>query len=55
MKEPKPMQEIHEIRHKMQEEDKDLSWEQWVEKTRRIAHEAIQRYGLKVKRSDKAA
>jgi hypothetical protein len=45
MKEPKPMQEVHEWRHKIQEEDKRLSRRERIEKTRRIAEEVIRRYG----------
>ena len=55
MEEPKPMQEVHEWRHQIQEENKNLSWEEQVEKTNRIAEEAIRKYGLKIKRADKAA
>ena len=55
MKEPKPMREVHEWRRKIYEEDKFLSPKQRVEKTRRIAEEAIRRYGLKFRRTDKAA
>ena len=55
MKEPKPMREVHEWRRKIYEEDKGLSRKQRIEKTRRIAEEAVHRYGLKLKQTDKAA
>ena len=47
LEEPKPMQEVHEWRHKIYEEDKHLSRMQRIEKTRRIAEKAVRRYGLK--------
>lgn len=50
MKEPKPMKEVHEWRHKIYEEDKNLSPKERIEKTRRIAEEAAKRYGLNLKR-----
>ncbi len=55
MKEPKPMQEIHEIRRQIYEEDKHLTREQCIEKIRRNADELTRRYGLKLRRTDKAA
>ena len=55
MKEPKPMQEVHEWRHKIDEENKNLSWKEQVEKANRIAEETISKYGLKIRRADKAA
>ena len=55
MREPKPMREVHEWRHKIYKEDKNLSRKQRIEKTRRIAEEAVRRYGLKLRRLDKAA
>ena len=55
MKEPKPMREVHEWRHQICEENKNLSWKEQVEKTNRIAEETIRKYGLKIKRADKAA
>ena len=57
MKEPKSMREIHEIRDKLYEENKLLSWQERMEKTNRTAEEMIRRYGLKIKihRADKAA
>ena len=53
MKEPKPMQEIHEIQEKIYEEDKHLTREQRIEKSNRIAEEMIRRYGLKLYLRDK--
>ena len=57
MKEPKPMQEIHEVQEKIYEQDKNLSRKERIEKTNRIAEEMIQQYGLKLhlRKKDKAA
>ena len=55
MKEPKPMQEIHEIRRKIYEEDKYLTRKQRVQRIRRSAQEGLRRYGLNIRRTDKAA
>ena len=55
MKEPKPMQEIHEIRKKLYEENKHLSDKQRIQKARRVAKEVIERGGLRVRQVDKAA
>ena len=55
MKEPKPMREIHETRHEIYEEDKRLSPKELVEKIKRNADELTRRYGLQLKRTDKAA
>ena len=49
------MQEIHEIRHKIYEEDKHLTWKQRVQKSKRIAQKMILAYGLKLRRPGKAA
>ena len=55
MKEPKPMQEVHEWRRMIYEETKHLSPKELVEKIRRDADEVTRRYGLKLRRPDKAA
>ena len=55
MKEPKPMQEVHEWRRKSYEETKHLSSKELVKKISRNADELTRRYGLKLKRRDKAA
>ena len=57
MKEPKPMQEIHETQKKIYEEDKNLSRKERVKKTNRIAEQLIARYGLnlRLRYKDKAA
>ncbi len=55
MKEPKPMQEVHEWCHKIYEETKHLSRKQRIERINRNAEEVIRRYGLKLKRTDRAA
>ena len=55
MKEPKPMQEVHEWRRKIYEETRHLSPKELVERIRRNADEVSGRYGLKLRRSSKAA
>lgn len=55
MKEPKPMREVHEWRHKIYEETKHLSRKERIERIKRNAEEAAKRYGLKLRRTDKAA
>ena len=55
MKEPEPMREVHEWRHKIYEKTKHLSRKERMERIRRNAEEAIHRYGLKFRQSDKAA
>ena len=55
MKEPKPMQEVHEWRHKIYEETKHLSRKQRIERIKHNAEAAAKRYGLNLKRTDKAA
>ena len=55
MKEPKPMQEVHEWRRKIYEETKHLSPKDLVEKIRRNANEVTRFYGLKLRRTNKAA
>ena len=55
-KEPKSMQEIHEIREKMAEEHKGLSGKEIVDRINNEAEEVIKKYGLKFKtRTSKAA
>lgn len=54
MKEPKPMQEIHQIQEKIYEEDKNLSRKERIEKTNRIAEEMIKRHDLKLRFRNKA-
>ncbi|MBI4431671.1 MAG: hypothetical protein HY587_08180 [Candidatus Omnitrophica bacterium] len=55
MKEPKPMQEVHEWRRQSYEETNNLSPKELVEKIRRDADEVARRYGLKLRRFGKAA
>ena len=55
MKEPKPMQEVHEWRRKSYEETKHLTPKELVETIRRDADEVTRRHGLKLIRRDKAA
>lgn len=49
--EPKPMQEIHEIRLKLYEENKNLTSEEHVAKVNREAQEIIKKYGLHFKKA----
>lgn len=46
MKEPKPMREIHEIRERLYEEEKNLSMAERLKRT----HEAAERFMRKSKR-----
>ena len=48
-KEPEAMREIHEIRLKLHEEEKNLSMKEKLEKTHREAQEIIKKYGIKFK------
>jgi len=50
-KEPKTMREIHEIQERLSAEEKGLSVEQRVAKTRREVDEAVKKYGLKLRRA----
>ena len=49
--EPEPMREIHEIRLKLYEENKNLSAKEHMAKVHREAEEAIKKYGIKIKRA----
>ena len=49
-KEPKPMKNIHEIREKLHEENKNLSHKEHITKIHKESEEAIKRYGIKIKR-----
>jgi hypothetical protein len=49
-REPVPMQEIHRIRERIYEEEKNLSSEEKVAKIKREASEAIKKYGLNFKK-----
>ncbi|MCB4792743.1 MAG: hypothetical protein LHV68_12785 [Elusimicrobia bacterium] len=48
-KEPESMREIHEIRLKLHEEEKNLSIEEKIAKIHKEAQEAIKKYGIKFK------
>ena len=48
-KEPEAMREIHEIRLKLYEEEKNLTVEQKIAKIHKEAQEAIDKYGIKFK------
>jgi hypothetical protein len=52
MSEPRAMKEIHDIREKIYEDTKRLSPEEQTELTRREAQALIDKFGLKIKRSD---
>lgn len=54
-KEPKAMQEIHEIRERLYEEEKDLSDKELIAKIHKEAQECIKKYGLKIKTLEKIA
>ncbi len=47
--EPEPMKEIHRIREKLYEEDKNLSHKEHAAKVNKEAHDYIRKHGLKVK------
>ncbi|MEW5758162.1 MAG: hypothetical protein AB1755_01635 [Candidatus Omnitrophota bacterium] len=49
-KEPKPMQEIHEIREKHYEETKNLSSREFILKIHEEAQAAINKYHIKLKK-----
>lgn len=49
-KEPNAMREIHEIRRRLYEEEKNLSTEELVAKIHRESEEAIKKYGLNFKK-----
>lgn len=49
-KEPEAMREIHEIRERLYEEEKDLSPEEKIAKIHREAEEVIKKYGLRLKK-----
>ena len=49
MTEPMPMREIHEIREKIYEEEKNLSNQERLQKIHSEAARFIEKYGLKFK------
>jgi hypothetical protein len=51
MKEPKSMQEIHEIMERLHDKRKKMSREEVVEDINRGADELIKRYGLKIEKA----
>jgi len=53
-KEPKPMREIHEIREKLHEENKNLSHKERIAKIHKEAQEAIRKYGLRLRKTSEA-
>ena len=48
-KEPRPMKEIHEIRLRLYEEDKGLSPEERIKKTRKFLREIIENITISLK------
>ena len=50
MKESKVMQELHKIREKIYEEEKDLSIEERVRKVREESEKYIQEHSIKLRR-----
>ena len=53
--EPKPMREIHRIREKLYEENKNLSHKEHIAKVHKEAQKSIEKYGLKFKKHSHAA
>ena len=49
-REPQAMREIHEIRERLYEEEKNLSPEEKIAKIKREAEEVIKKYGLQFKK-----
>ena len=49
--EPEPMRKLHEIRLKLYEENKNLTYEEHVAKVHKEAEDFIKKYGIKVKRA----
>lgn len=54
-KEPKAMREIHEIRERLYEEEKNLSPEEKIAKIHRESEAVIKKYGLKFKKHHSVA
>ncbi len=52
-KEPKPMQEIHQIQERIFDKERNLTSGQRIRKLRKEAAEIIKKYGLKIKTSSK--
>ena len=50
MHEPQATREIHEIRLKLYEEERNLTVQEKIAKIKREAREAIEKYGIKVKK-----
>ena len=51
--EPKAMREIHEIRERLYEEERDLSDKELIAKIHRESDECIKKYGLRIKMAEK--
>lgn len=49
-REPQAMREIHEIRERLYEEEKNLAVGEKIAKIKREAEEVIKKYGLKLKK-----
>ena len=50
MKESKVMQELHKIREKIYEEEKDMGIEERIEKTREESDKILREYNIKLRR-----
>jgi hypothetical protein len=50
MTESKTMQELHKIREKIYEEEKNLSIEERIKKTREESEKILQEYNIKLRR-----
>jgi len=50
MNEPKTMRELHKIRERIYEEEKDLSIEERIKKTREESDKILNEYNIKLKR-----
>lgn len=48
--EPKTMREIHEIRERLYEEEKNLTVKERISKIKKEAKAAIEKYGLKLRK-----
>ena len=55
MFESKESKEIHKIREKLYEETKHLTSEQWLKRCQKEADLVIKKYGLKLKKFERAA
>lgn len=54
-REPEPMRRLHKIREKLYKEEKNLSSKERIAKAHKEAEKFIKKYGIKVKRTARAA